>query len=113
MLIYYQDKLNRLTKNTDSALNSFKKFFEHGASQEEAKILDCMREVLESYFKDLSCISKPEDYKKLFEGNSDDCFRLGVRVSRKSAKLFASFYKADMIIASPLGLKLGQVHSDF
>jgi len=40
-------------------------------------------------------------------GNTDDCFRCGLRLSRKSAKLYAAFYKADLVVASPLGLRLG------
>ena len=39
-------------------------------------------------------------------GNTDDCFRCGLRLSRKSAKLYAAFYKADLVVASPLGLRL-------
>merc|ERR1719487_3152383 len=48
----------------------------------------------------------PEDWKHLFEGNSDDKFRLGIGVSRRSLKLYSPFYAADVIIASPLGLRL-------
>jgi U3 small nucleolar RNA-associated protein 25 len=51
--------------------------------------------------------SKPADYKLLFDGNNDDCFRCALRLTRKAAKLYASFYSADLVIASPLGLKLG------
>ena len=53
-----------------------------------------------------SLAKRPEDYKKLFGGNTDDCFRLGIKVTRKSLKLFSEFYQSDIIISSPLGLKL-------
>eukprot|EP00741_Cyanophora_paradoxa_P004256 tig00000789_g4132.t1 len=49
---------------------------------------------------------KPADWKQLFDGNVDDCFKIGISFSRKSVKLFADFYNCDVIIASPLGLRL-------
>ena len=49
--------------------------------------------------------SKPEDYKELFDGNNDDCFRCALRLTRKAAKLYSSFYTADLIVGSPLGLR--------
>ncbi|EGF79767.1 hypothetical protein BATDEDRAFT_1232, partial [Batrachochytrium dendrobatidis JAM81] len=49
---------------------------------------------------------KPEDYRKIFAGNIDDCFRIGIRFSKKQMKLFSPFYSSDVIVASPLGLKM-------
>ena len=35
-----------------------------------------------------------------------ECFKVGVSVTRKSVKLYSSFYHSDLIVASPLGLRL-------
>ncbi|KAG8460927.1 hypothetical protein KFE25_010678 [Diacronema lutheri] len=65
---------------------------------------------------------KPADWVDLFGGarpasddgaapgarvrtrNADDCFALGCRVSRRALRLFAPLARADVIVASPLGL---------
>ena len=46
------------------------------------------------------------DYQALFAGNNDDCFRIGIKFSRKQMKIYSSFYGSDMLIASPLGLRM-------
>lgn len=48
---------------------------------------------------------KPEDYEQIFQGNSNDDFKIGLTITKKSIKLYADFYSSDIIIASPLGLR--------
>lgn len=50
--------------------------------------------------------SKPEDFKHSFKGNNNDFFCIGVKFTRKSLKLYSSFYSSDIIIASPIGLSM-------
>ncbi|VDP10781.1 unnamed protein product [Heligmosomoides polygyrus] len=47
-----------------------------------------------------------DEYKDLLTGNNDDCFRLGIAISKKVLKLYEAFEKSDIILCSPLGLRM-------
>lgn len=58
------------------------------------------------------------EHRKLFEGDTDDCFRLGISLTRTTVNLYSDFYTADILIASPLGLRLiigadGERHQEY
>jgi hypothetical protein len=45
----------------------------------------------------------PDDHTQLFRGNTDDHFRLGIKVTKASVRLYVDFFGSDILVASPLG----------
>lgn len=50
--------------------------------------------------------TKPADFREMFKGNSNDFFSIGIKLTRKSLKLYSAFYSSDILIASPIGLSM-------
>ncbi|EDW01909.1 GH21695 [Drosophila grimshawi] len=49
---------------------------------------------------------KPFDYEQTFSGNTDDNFKLGIRFTKKSMSLYTDISGSDILIASPLALRM-------
>lgn len=52
--------------------------------------------------------ARPADYRALFGANSDDDFRLGIKIARGNLRLGADLFGADVVVASPLNLELAR-----
>ncbi|XP_015245494.1 PREDICTED: digestive organ expansion factor homolog [Cyprinodon variegatus] len=79
------------TKGKKIMVSNKKKFKEEFGEAEEEKPANLLR---------------PDDYHAIFSGNVDDHFRIGVSIVRGNVRLYAPFYSSDIIIASPLGLRM-------
>lgn len=55
---------------------------------------------------DIDRKDKSDDFYDTFSGDIGDSFKLGIAVTKKTLKLYSDFYSSDIIIASPLGLRL-------
>ena len=49
---------------------------------------------------------KPADYRYLMTGELNDAFRVGLSLGSRGVRLYAPFHASDIIVASPLGVKL-------
>ncbi|KAE9548329.1 hypothetical protein FO519_008467 [Halicephalobus sp. NKZ332] len=49
---------------------------------------------------------KKPDFRELMSGNIDDCFRIGIQITKKAMKLYQKFIEADILVCSPLGMRM-------
>ncbi|KAH7389727.1 U3 small nucleolar RNA-associated protein 25 [Phaeosphaeria sp. MPI-PUGE-AT-0046c] len=81
-------------------LDSITKLFDFEQQENKKRFLDSFS-IEEQKFSD----DKPADFRELFEGNDENEFRVGVKLTRKTLKLYSTFYNSDIIFASTLGLR--------
>ena len=49
----------------------------------------------------------------MFRGNTDDHFRLGIKITKASVRLYVDFFGSDILVASPLGTTFSRDASVF
>jgi U3 small nucleolar RNA-associated protein 25 len=82
------------------ALDSITKMYDFEQQENKKRFLDNFS-IIEQKFSD----DKPADFRELFEGNDENEFRVGVKLTRKTLKFYSTFYNSDIIFASTLGLR--------
>ncbi|KAG2769936.1 hypothetical protein JG687_00016961 [Phytophthora cactorum] len=84
--------LKLLPSNVDTFHNKDRFFSEFGSAKDEES--------------EASSDEDKKEWQRVFdEGNNDDCFQLGLSFSRKAVRFYSEYHHADIILASPLGLR--------
>jgi U3 small nucleolar RNA-associated protein 25 len=82
------------------AIDSITKLHDFEQQENKKRFLDNFSQPEDKFSSD-----KPDDFRELFEGNDENEFRIGVKLTRKTLKFYSTFYNSDIIFASALGLR--------
>lgn len=77
----------------------------NGSSNQKITIMNLKKFKSEFVKPSIVAFKKPDDHKQIFDGNTNEYFRIGIEITKKSLKLYSRFYSSDIIVASPLGLR--------
>ena len=79
-----------------SKMDRFADDFGHGDGSDDEEVEQSRRRKRKNLWV-------PDDHTALFKGNTDDHFRLGMKITKASVRLYVDFFGSDILIASPLG----------